>query len=229
MLHWRLYLEEYSSQIEHIDGNKNCIADTLSCLDRKESVQTIFGPKCSPNQDIKKRVNGTIIKDSYYSIFEDPEMVECFLAIEDTSCLDLIKDNDCFLNFPEIEIEQIPLNIENIKEAQDEEERLQWLKSNYPQSYYYRKIGDVQNVLCYTKPGRNPNENWKIVLPKVLLKTAIKWFHEITGHPGSKRLLATMTARYYHEDMRSMIDKFVCEYCQKHKLPGKYYCLLPER
>ena len=42
-------------------------------------------------------------------------------------------------------------------------------------------------------------------------------------------MLATMTARYYHEDMRSMIDKFVCEHCQKHKLPGKGCGLLPER
>ena len=38
-----------------------------------------------------------------------------------------------------------------------------------------------------------------------------------------------MDAGCYHEDMRSMIDKFVCEHCQKHKLPGKGYGLLPER
>jgi len=34
--------------------------------------------------------------------------------------------------------------------------------------------------------------------------------------------------RYYHRDLRSLIDKFHCEHCQRNKLSGKSYSLLPE-
>jgi len=34
--------------------------------------------------------------------------------------------------------------------------------------------------------------------------------------------------RYYHRDLRSLIDKFHCEHCQRNKLSGKGYGLLPE-
>ena len=36
-------------------------------------------------------------------------------------------------------------------------------------------------------------------------------------------------SRYYHRDLRSLIDKFRCEHCQRNKLSGKGYGLLPER
>ena len=34
---------------------------------------------------------------------------------------------------------------------------------------------------------------------------------------------------YYHRDLRSLIDRFHCEHCQRNKLSGKGYGLLPER
>ena len=55
------------------------------------------------------------------------------------------------------------------------------------------------------------------------------WFHQVTGHPGSKRLYMQINNRYYHRDLRSLIDKFHCEHCQRNKLSGKGYGLLPER
>ena len=35
-------------------------------------------------------------------------------------------------------------------------------------------------------------------------------------------------SQYYHRDLRSLIDKFHCEHCQRNKLSGKGYSLLPE-
>ena len=35
--------------------------------------------------------------------------------------------------------------------------------------------------------------------------------------------------RYYHRELRSLIDKFHCEHCQRNKLNGRGYGLLPER
>jgi hypothetical protein len=36
-------------------------------------------------------------------------------------------------------------------------------------------------------------------------------------------------SQYYHKDIRSLVDKFHCEHCQRKKLSGTSYGLLPER
>jgi len=84
------------------------------------------------------------------------------------------------------------------------------------------------NVLCYTKPGDNP-ANWKVALPKELIGSTVKWYHQVTGHPGSKRLYEQIKQRYHHRDLRRYIDNFNCDYCQRNKLDGNGYGLLPER
>ena len=38
-----------------------------------------------------------------------------------------------------------------------------------------------------------------------------------------------MEQRYHHPNMRRYIDNFACKDCQKHKLDGKRYGLLPMR
>jgi len=48
-------------------------------------------------------------------------------------------------------------------------------------------------------------------------------------HPGSKHLHETLQQRYHHPQLRCTIDNFKCEHCQRHKLSGKGYGLLPER
>ena len=35
--------------------------------------------------------------------------------------------------------------------------------------------------------------------------------------------------RYHNRDLRRYIDNFNCDYCQRNKLDGKRYGLLPER
>ena len=35
--------------------------------------------------------------------------------------------------------------------------------------------------------------------------------------------------RYYHPELRKYIDQYKCLHCEKHKLQGKGYGLLPER
>ena len=39
----------------------------------------------------------------------------------------------------------------------------------------------------------------------------------------------TIGARYYHPALKTKVRSFRCDLCQKHKLPGKGYGLLPER
>jgi hypothetical protein len=49
------------------------------------------------------------------------------------------------------------------------------------------------------------------------------------GHPGEKRLQETVNQRYYHPRLRYHIDKLKCKDCQKHKLAGRGYGLLPKQ
>ncbi len=49
------------------------------------------------------------------------------------------------------------------------------------------------------------------------------------GHPGKKRLQETLNQHYYHPRLRYHIDKVKCKDCQKHKLSGHGYGLLPKQ
>jgi len=142
-------------------------------------------------------------------------MLECF------TCL---PSEECYLNLPDDLVTDNPLDMENIKEKQV----LQQHADKYSDRFLHRQIGTVDDILCYVKPGYPPN-NWKIALPKELLQPTIQWFHQVTGHPGSNRLYMQIYNRYYHRDLRSLIDKFHCEHFQRNKLSGKSYSLLPER
>jgi hypothetical protein len=49
------------------------------------------------------------------------------------------------------------------------------------------------------------------------------------GHPGEKRLQEMLNQSYYHPRLHYHIDKLKCKDCQKHKLAGRGYCLLPKQ
>jgi len=131
------------------------------------------------------------------------------------------------LNLPTDMVKDNPLDIKNIKEQQDKDIGLQQEAEKYADRYTSKQIGTVDGIICYVKPG-DAAASWKIRLPQLLLKPTIKWFHQVTGHPGSKQLCMQISSGYYHRDLRSLIDKFHCEHCQRNKLGGKGYELLPE-
>ena len=79
------------------------------------------------------------------------------------------------------------LDLENIKERQDHDEKLMQSAVKYPEGYSCKSIINFEDILCYTNSGDNP-ANWKIPLPEDLIKPTIKWYHQVTGHQGSKRL-----------------------------------------
>jgi hypothetical protein len=66
-------------------------------------------------------------------------------------------------------------------------------------------------------------------MPNELIRPTVEWYHQVTGHPGSKRLYDHIRQRYYNCNFRRFIDSYNCDFCQKHKLDGKGYGLLPER
>jgi hypothetical protein len=71
-------------------------------------------------------------------------------------------------------VEDNPLDLENIKEKQDEDNDLQKSLTKHPTFYSRKNINDINNILCYTKPGDNA-ASWKIVLPKDLIGMVHAW------------------------------------------------------
>jgi hypothetical protein len=126
----------------------------------------------------------------------------------------------CYLNLPEDMVADNPLDLENIKERQDHDEKLMQLTVKYPECYSHKTIDDVDDILCYTKSGDNL-ANRKFALPEDLIKPTIKWYHQVTGHPGSKRLYGQLRQRYYHRDLYWMVDNLNCDFCQRNKLDGR--------
>jgi hypothetical protein len=49
------------------------------------------------------------------------------------------------------------------------------------------------------------------------------------GHPGEKRLQDPLNQHYHHPKLCYRIDKLKCKDCQKHKLAGGSYGLLPKQ
>ena len=208
-LRWISYVDEYGPTLHYIEGPSNVVADTFSRLSRTDDPTSSMVGKKEPRQDLA---------ESYFSWTDDKEMVECFLNLP---------DEECYLNLPD-KISDHPLDMENIKENQNADKELQKQAQRYSDRYTRKRVSAVDDVLCYVKPG-DPPANWKIALPQKLLKPTIEWFHRMTGHSGNKRLYMQISTRYYHRDLRRLIDNYHCDHCQRNKLDGKGYGLLPER
>ena len=136
---------------------------------------------------------------------------------------------ECYLNLPEAEHpENNPLSYAYIREKQQEDDALLSLLNKYPDNYVYMDLDDEEEqVICYKKIPTE--DNWKIALPDTMVPEVVKWFHHVLGHLGQTRMRDTLQTRYHSSKLRSEIEKLVCEECQKHKLAGKGYGLLPER
>ncbi len=76
-------------------------------------------------------------------------------------CLHNDISDQCYLNLPEDMVEDNPLDLENIKERQDKDDRLTQSTVKHPTWYSRKTTNDVEDILCYTKPGDNA-ANWRI-------------------------------------------------------------------
>ena len=99
-----------------------------------------------------------------------------------------------------------------------------------PSQYIDKSLdADSRDVTCYVKEHDNPCTQWRIYFSDSMLLKYVAWFHQTLEHLASSRLHKTMSQRFDNSRLRHTIDTFKCGYCQKHKLPGKGYDLLPDR
>ncbi len=109
-----------------------------------------------------------------------------------------------------------------------QDEQLLALQVRYPDNYVNLQLDDdVDDIICYKKDPSQPN--WKIALPESMVVDTVKWFHQVMGHPCEKRLREMLNQRYHHPKLCYHIDRLKCKDCQKYKLAGRGYGLLPKR
>lgn len=205
VLRWRCFVEEYSPKFHFIAGPENVLADAYSRVPRAESL-------VGKNMPINDDVIDENYLEAFYSVLDEPDLL------------------DCFLNLPTMNMPaENPLNMEWIREQQQGDNTLLEQAERYSDRYFTKTFDDDIEIICYVKPGGDPELEWKIALAQNMIQPTISWFHQVLGHPGSKRMRLTMQARYYHPEIRRYVDRYACDACQRHKLEGRGYGLLPER
>ena len=217
---WRCYLEEYSPTIHYLPGPENVLADNMSRLERlPESFKNPArnAPLHTFNDPLRDQNEQESSLESFYSIYDEPEVIECMLNLP-----------------PMFSPMENPLNYTWMRETQQRDQVLQKRLEKSADTrgpYFIKRLDDENDVICYSKNFNERDKYWRIALSAEMVEPTVKWYHQVLGHAGEKRLLQTLKARYHHEDFSSCVKKVIknCEYCRKHKLPGRGYGLLPER
>ncbi len=112
-----------------------------------------------------------------------------------------------------------PLTVKEITLAQERDLVLKKLKNT---EKYSTHLVENTPVLC---------KNGKMVIPKVLQRRAVSWYHHYLQHPGHTRLEETLNAVMYWKGMRNTIRSHVknCCKCQVNKRPKHKYGKLPAK
>ena len=133
-----------------MEGPLNVIADTFSCLSRLDDTSALVGKKAiTEDSDLTS-----------YSIYDDNKIFNCLLHLP---CLTNLKKrksklkkrkrhDQCYLNLPKDILEDNPLDIENIKEKQVEDNNLQQSVIRHPEWLSHKTFKTLQT--CYVTPNQ---------------------------------------------------------------------------
>ena len=240
VLRWRMYVEEYHPKIHYIPGSDNAIADGFSRVPRKEDIEEEKkAAQAKPDDELESYLS--YMKDAVNSLIEIKRVeYDDMLFLNDSevsddleafySMLDDPELFECLINLPEVDTPQHnPLNYSWIHEQQQADNQLIRLQRKKPENYITKEFEDNVKLICYVAPGDDAATQWRICLTEDMIPKVARWFHEILGHPGYKRLTDSMQSRYYHPRIRYHCERLKCEHCDRHKISGPGYGLLPER
>jgi hypothetical protein len=215
VLCWRTRIEEFSPILHYIEGPCNILADNLPrlhCL--VTPAQIAEGKKLiGPAEVFIEKEDKAYFLDQEYSDLYNEDIWGCI---------------ECYLNLPDTpHPDENPLNYAHICELQQQDEQLLALQVKNPDYYLNLQLDDdVDDIICYKRDPTQPN--WKIALPESMVVDTVKWFHQVIGHPGEKRLQEMLNQCYHHPRLRYHIEILKCKDCRKHKLEGRGYGLLPK-
>ena len=99
--------------------------------------------------------------------------------------------------------------------------------TNNLQKYPTITLDNVELICIVTMLGAP----WRIVIPETLIDPIIIWYHKILFHIGMTRLYNTISVHFYHVSLKHRIETIIqsCDICQRTKLSGPGYGLLPPR
>ena len=129
-----------------------------------------------------------------------------------------------YLNLPALDV--MPANPTTVTtiinhQMRDRDLRIITLNNN---QYSHHEI-QVQDVVIYY-PDEQDRLNWKIAIPRTLIKGLILWYHINLGYAREQILYDTVHQRYHHQKLRDLCKQTVqgCpHHCQQHKKLGKGY------
>ncbi len=184
VLRWRNKVEKYSPTLHYIEGPCNILADNLSrlhCL--VTPAQIVEGKSLVDPAVVSDNEDKGYFLDQEYAGLDDIELAEAF---------------ECYLNLPAISHpERNPLNYAHIREQQQQDAKLLALQAQHPDNYVTLQLDpDVNEIICYKKDPTQ--DNWKLALPDSMVEDTVKWFHQVMGHPGEKRLTELLRQQYHN-------------------------------
>jgi hypothetical protein len=114
-----------------------------------------------------------------------------------------------FLLESEVEEEKFPMSPVLIQQEQSKDKGLQKDIQKNAKKYRIRKLDGAYVI----------TQHRLIVLPKMLQKRIVAWYHHYLAHPGMTRLEATLRETMMWKNMRRDIKSYVrtCPQCQKYK------------
>ena len=90
---------------------------------------------------------------------------------------------------------------------------------------------DETEILVKASTKDTTNNKYHIVVPTSLRKDILDWYHYYSLHPGTNRMLNTLTSVFYWRGMAKDVERYVrkCPQCQKGKRKNKKYVKLSEK
>jgi hypothetical protein len=179
MYRWRLILEEYGPEIDHIKGIHNTVADAISRLE--------YVSPDTPSKDATMHQNWMMFSKCWckYKLTQNNSTNKHNYSM-----------NNVFVNCSEEE-EIYPLTVREIAKAQrlDRPFKTTTLKEKYEKAL-------IKNSPLFCKNG-------KLVIPQSLQHHAVSWYHYYLQHPGNTHLEETLKAAMYWKQMHSPVHSYV--------------------
>ena len=144
VMQWRLYIKEYSPELQYRKGESNVVADALSRLDMDE----------------------------------EPSLHDALIT--EDMCLDWF----CYAKV-EMTYDSHPLSFQHLEKSQNADKSLKkiLLMENLPYQKHSFHGGITKELIC---------KNAKIVVPSLLQKHVIDWYHTVLCHLGMNQTEETL-------------------------------------
>ena len=132
---------------------------------------------------------------------------------------------DCLAGDQQDDYDHHPLSYQHLSHAQQIDTNMKKILQQKDSPYQWKDFhggGKTWSLICH---------NNKIVVPKLLQKHVIIWYHTTLCHPGINRTEETISQHLWWPKMRQQITEYVkaCPTCQKNKRKIKKYGHLPPK